>query len=271
MALFDDLRAAWGARPPRDKNDLTYVAPSRRTEFMNHWNGGPTGLSAASDHARCLSVIKADQDFHMDGRGWNDIGYNGAICPHARAIECRGIDYAGAHCPDHNTTAYGWQFMLGKGETATPAMFDRMARALADCEAHSSHDLRRLGHRDGYPTECPGDQIEAWVKAGMPGTTTTTGGFLMALSDADQQKILDAANRVLAYGSATPRLLNDRDGTQLRKDIGYARDQILTALDPAKFAAAVVAKLPNAATATQADVEAALRNVLGSLDAPQES
>lgn len=168
MALFDDLRSAWGARPPKDKSDLVYVAPSRRTEFMSHWNGPATGLTASSSHSRCLAVVKADQDFHMDGRGWNDIGYNGLICPHGRAIECRGIDYAGAHCPNHNTSAYGWQFAIGKGETATPAMFTRMAKALADCEARSGHDLRLLGHRDGFSTECPGDQIELWVKAGMP-------------------------------------------------------------------------------------------------------
>lgn len=168
-ALFDDLRGAWGARAP--KTSPTFVSPANRTEFMVHWNGGPTGLTAASPHSRCLAVVKADQNFHMDGRGWNDIGYNGLVCPHARAIECRGIDYAGAHCPNHNTSAYGWQFAIGQGELVTPAMFDRMARARADCSARSGHALTPMGHRDGFATSCPGDQAEAWVKAGMPGTT----------------------------------------------------------------------------------------------------
>jgi hypothetical protein len=102
--------------------------------------------------------------------GWSDIGYNGLICPHARAIEGRGIDYAGAHCPDHNRLAYGWQFMLGKGEVATPAMQARMRKAYDDCCTHSKRTLAKRGHRDGFATECPGDQIYAWVKAGMPAT-----------------------------------------------------------------------------------------------------
>lgn len=56
------------------------------------------------------------------------------------------------------------------------------------------------------------------------------GGFLSDMSDANQQKLVDAANRVLALPPATPRLLSDGDGGQLRKDIGYARDQVLAAI-----------------------------------------
>jgi GH25 family lysozyme M1 (1,4-beta-N-acetylmuramidase) len=57
-----------------------------------------------------------------------------------------------------------------------------------------------------------------------------SGGFLSDMSDANQQKLVDAANRVLAYGAASPRLLNDRDGNTIRNDVGYARDQILAAI-----------------------------------------
>jgi len=68
--------------------------------------------------------------------------------------------------------------------------------------------------------------------------------------------------------------MRQQDGAQLRKDIGYARDQMLAATDPAKLAAtlgpALAAALPQtpdgAATVSDAQLEAALRKVLGSVD-----
>ena len=72
-------------------------------------------------------------------------------------------------------------------------------------------------------------------------------------------------------------VLTKADGTTIRKDIGYARDQVradlgavLSATDPAKLAAALApalaAALPAADVVSQDDLEAALRKVLGSVD-----
>lgn len=167
MPMFDDLRADWGAAAPT--NHLALVSPTRRTEFYNHYDGGsPLGL-AARPHSACLKKVRDDQRFHQSpSRGWSDIGYNGLVCQHGRAIEGRGIDYVGAHCPDHNTVAYGMQFMVGGDEKPTPAAYARMRRLYDDCVDRSGHPLSKRGHRDGYATACPGDAIYAWVKAGMP-------------------------------------------------------------------------------------------------------
>lgn len=163
--MFDDTRSTWGARSP--KKPSIRVAPADRTEFFNHYDGGhPLGL-AGKPHSACLEQVRKDQAFHMDGNGWSDIGYNGLVCPHGRAIEGRGIDAIGAHCPDHNTTGYGFQFMVGGNETPTPAAYSRMAKLYADCVARSGHALAKKGHRDGFATACPGDIVQAWVKAGM--------------------------------------------------------------------------------------------------------
>ena len=262
MSYFDDTRADWGARPPRSIQTVPIVD---RREFFTHWNGGPVGL-AGKPHTACLAAVRSDQAFHMDSNGWSDIGYNGLVCPHARLICGRGLYAAGAHCPDHNTVGLGFQFMVGTGETVTPAMFARMRRAYDDACDEAGRTLTPLGHRDRYATQCPGDQVHAWTLAGMPTTTPTpTGGFLMALTDAEQRKLLDAANRVLAYGNATPRLLNDGDGAQLRRDLGHVRDQVLAALDPALLAAQLAPMLAGREVTTT-QLEAALRNVLGSVD-----
>lgn len=171
--LFDDTRSTWNAAPPLRPADLIIVAPSRRSEFMSHWDGGALGLFGRP-HSECLAAVKRIQSQHQSSNGWNDIGYNALICVHARAIEGRGLNAIGAHCTSHNTSAFGWQFMVGKGESVSQAMFDRMAQAYSDCASLAGHQLLKLGHRDGFATQCPGDQVYAWVKAGMPASVAPT-------------------------------------------------------------------------------------------------
>lgn len=171
MSIWDDTRADWGATPT---SGMAFVPAARRDEFFNHYDGAnPLGL-ANQPHSACLAKVKADQRFHMGpSRGWSDIGYNGLICQHGRAIEGRGLDYAGAHCPDHNTRGYGIQFQVGGNEAPTQAAKDRMRRLYDDLCKRSGRQLAMKGHRDGLATLCPGDIVYAWVKAGMPYSGST--------------------------------------------------------------------------------------------------
>lgn len=174
MSIWDDTRADWGAT---STSGMAFVPAARRDEFFNHYDGAnPLGL-ANQPHSACLAKVKADQRFHMGpSRGWSDIGYNGLICQHGRAIEGRGLDYAGAHCPDHNTRGYGIQFQVGGNEAPTQAAKDRMRRLYDDLCKRSGRQLAMKGHRDGLATLCPGDIVYSWVKAGMPasGAAATT-------------------------------------------------------------------------------------------------
>ena len=174
MSIWDDTRADWGAT---STSGMAFVPAARRDEFFNHYDGAnPLGL-ADQPHSACLAKVKADQRFHMGpSRGWSDIGYNGLICQHGRAIEGRGLDYAGAHCPDHNTRGYGIQFQVGGNEAPTQAAKDRMRRLYDDLCKRSGRQLSMKGHRDGLATLCPGDIVYSWVKAGMPvsGAAATT-------------------------------------------------------------------------------------------------
>lgn len=174
MSIWDDTRADWDATPT---SGMAFVPAARRDEFFNHYDGAnPLGL-ADQPHSACLAKVKADQRFHMGpSRGWSDIGYNGLICQHGRAIEGRGLDYAGAHCPDHNTRGYGIQFQVGGNEAPTQAAKDRMRRLYDDLCDRSGRKLAMKGHRDGLATLCPGDIVYSWVKAGMPvsGAAATT-------------------------------------------------------------------------------------------------
>jgi hypothetical protein len=147
-----------------------YTVPiTDKDQFLNHWDGGsPLGLADKS-HSACLARVKADQTFHMGpSRGWSDIGYNTLCCPHGRLIEGRGVLTVGAQCPGYNRSGIGSQLMVGGSDKLPAAMLNRQRRFYDDLKQLRNETTRKMGHRDGYSTSCPGDEIEAWVKNGMP-------------------------------------------------------------------------------------------------------
>ncbi len=174
MSIFDDTRADWSAAAP--SRDLDLVRHERRVGRVWHWAGPALGLFGRP-HTACLAKVRAWQRLHQAApRLWKDIGYNGLICVHARAIEGRGLAYSGSHSPSWNVTRWGIQFMVGEGESVTPAMFARAARLAQDIEALAGHDLDDKSHLDdpAVSTACSGPQITDWVRAGGPETTPAT-------------------------------------------------------------------------------------------------
>ncbi|MUL41300.1 N-acetylmuramoyl-L-alanine amidase [Streptomonospora sp. PA3] len=149
-------RSEWGARPPRNRE---YVSWDARTEFIVHHSAGPTTQS-----------VRAIQDFHMDGRGWSDIGYNMLVDDSGTAYEGRGWLVVGAHAVGHNRSGIGVCY-IGQNNP-TPAA-KAAVRALYDeaCE-RAGRRLAAKGHRDVNETTCPGDELHTWVRDGMP----TRGG-----------------------------------------------------------------------------------------------
>ncbi|GAA4100516.1 MULTISPECIES: N-acetylmuramoyl-L-alanine amidase [Actinomadura] len=146
-------RAEWGARAPRSRTTTTW---SRRTEFIVHYSEGPT-----------TQTPRQIQDFHMDSNGWADIGYNFLVDVQGRIYEGRGWLVVGAHAPDHNTSGIG-VCMIGRNGDATPAAKNAIRWLYDEAGRRADRSLKKLGHRDVYATTCPGDQLYAWVRAGMP-------------------------------------------------------------------------------------------------------
>ncbi|GAA1994444.1 hypothetical protein GCM10009799_20700 [Nocardiopsis rhodophaea] len=146
-------RSRWGARSPRHRVRVPW---SSRTEFIVHYTEGP-----ASQSPRSI------QDFHMGKRGWSDVGYNLLVDDQGRAYEGRGWSVQGAHAIGHNRSGIGVAF-IGRDGDATPAA-RRTIRALYDeaCR-RSGRTLAIRGHRDVNSTNCPGNALYAWVRAGMP-------------------------------------------------------------------------------------------------------
>ncbi|MFC6885277.1 MULTISPECIES: N-acetylmuramoyl-L-alanine amidase [Actinomadura] len=149
-------RAGWGARAPRAHSSTTWSA---RREFVVHHSEGPISQTPRSI-----------QDFHMDSRGWSDIGYNFLVNHRGEIYEGRGWLVIGAHATGHNSSGIGVCVIGRDGSDITPAA-KAAVRWLYDTACHKAgRALLKRGHGQlsGNSTDCPGATLRAWVKAGMP-------------------------------------------------------------------------------------------------------
>jgi hypothetical protein len=172
-------RFSWGADESIRRAPPTY-APRLRFAMVHHTAG-------RNDYTRAQApaVVKAIQLYHVQGNGWNDIGYNFLVDRFGTVYEGRygGIDrnVVGAHALGFNTGSVGIA-VLGTYGSAAPsrAAQDSVARLLAwrldlahvdpvsmltvvsgGSERYATGvpvTLRAVsGHRDTGLTECPGD------------------------------------------------------------------------------------------------------------------
>jgi len=137
---------------------------------------GTRGLQAQllADHRHCYQVVRAIFDFHtrpvsQGGRGWTDIAYTALACPHGDTFEGRwlGRRTAANGTDAGNDAWYAVCALLGEGEEPTAGLLVGMRMTVHYLWSKDARD-RVNGHRDHKATECPGDPLYAWVRAGMP-------------------------------------------------------------------------------------------------------
>lgn len=173
-------RAQWGAKAPEH---ITPLAPSFGT--TTHWEGPHMGVF---DHASCFTKVRGIQAFHMGPqRGWSDIAYTSITCPHGFAFQCRwiGVRTAANGTNDGNNRAYAVCYLGGQGDAFTDQAKHAQRVTLDYLDRSGGAGPGRNCHRDWKQTECPGNIICAWVKAGqhdplahptpIPPTPPTTG------------------------------------------------------------------------------------------------
>lgn len=164
-------RAGWGARAPVCRS--TNIRPEGITV---HWNGpspwtgvdrsSPERFQATADHARCASIWRAIQAFHIDSRGFCDIAYTSCGgCPHGVRFEGRGpgVRTGAQGTNDGNLRSYGCQALIGVGDPLTDA-----SKAAFHDEATRLGVPLRWGHQAWKSTQCPGPFVVPWWQAGFP-------------------------------------------------------------------------------------------------------
>ncbi|KAH9487706.1 hypothetical protein Btru_069429 [Bulinus truncatus] len=173
-------RAEWGARESKSVNYLTdqpvpYV-------FIHH-SAGRECFNLTS----CISVVRGYQNFHMDTRVWDDIGYSFVVGGDGTVFDGRGWDRIGAHTLGYNSVGLGICLSGDFTDHLPPQVQMDAAKSLIDCgmslgKIDMNYTLR--GHRDMKPsTTCPGDTLYAEIRTwphyflsqpSSGGVTTTT-------------------------------------------------------------------------------------------------
>ena len=180
-------RLSWGADEAIRRAPPTY-APRLRFAIVHH-TAGVNGYS----RAQAPAIVKAIELYHVQGNGWNDIGYNFLVDRFGTIYEGRygGIDrnVVGAHALGFNTGSVGIA-LLGTYQTAAPSQAAQAAlESLLAWRLDLAHvdptslltvvsggseryargvpvTLRAVsGHRDTGSTECPGDLLYARLPA----------------------------------------------------------------------------------------------------------
>ncbi|MGW0819806.1 peptidoglycan recognition protein family protein [Streptomyces sp. NPDC002845] len=177
-------RSNWGARSPRD---VAKVPNSERTGFVVHY-------SAANPN----QTVRAIQNYHMDTKGWWDIGYNFLVDQGGRIYEGRGWDNEGAHTSGYNRTHIAVCF-IGRDGDATVAAKRAIRSLYRKTNDVVGKTLATTYHSALGSTACPGGDLRSWVRDGMPvdglvdviggGSGSTGGGYMRSV--ASQQEAVN--------------------------------------------------------------------------------
>ncbi len=191
-------RASWGADEKIRRGPPSYAADVRFA--IVHHTAGRNGYTRAESAA----IVKGIQLFHVQGNGWNDIGYNFLVDRFGTIYEGRygGIDrnLVGAHAQGFNTGSVGIA-LLGTYEdtAASAAAQDAISRLIAwrldlahvdptafltslsggsdRCPSGVPVLLNGVsGHRDTGFTACPGDVLYGRLDA-IAAAARSTGGL----------------------------------------------------------------------------------------------
>jgi hypothetical protein len=168
-------RAAWGANESLRKAAPAYGKVA--LGFVHHTDSGNS--YAASD---VQAMIRGIYAYHVKSLGWNDIGYNFLVDRFGGIWEGRygGVTkpVVGAQTMNYNAVSTGVSAIGNFEATAVPsAMTAAFTRILAwklsltglpatgTVLANGKYFNRISGHRDGFPTACPGRSLYAKLPA----------------------------------------------------------------------------------------------------------
>lgn len=158
-------RGSWGARATRCTS-----RDASKSRMAIHHTVGPS-----QNPERQMRGI---QRYHMDSRGWCDVGYHFLVGADGRVFEGRPLHLLGAHVGGNNTGNIGISFIgcfhssgcaSSWGSTRPSAAAiegaGRLLGALSRLYGIALDTSRVRGHRDhsGQTTSCPGEHLRAAI------------------------------------------------------------------------------------------------------------
>ena len=113
----------------------------------------------ATPEGRDVSISDVRR-WHVEERGWRDIGYHFLIQRDGTIDEGRPIEQTGAHTRGHNWDSIGIAYVGGMSKDMTEPKDTRTEEqkdALVDllCQLHDCYGGKIYGHRDFSSKACP--------------------------------------------------------------------------------------------------------------------
>lgn len=136
-------------------------------EIIVHCSATPADWMAGRALGDKVAEIRR---WHVQDRGWRDIGYHFLIDRNGLIADGRPLDQVGAHVAGHNTGTIGVCLIGGHG-SATTDPFGRhftvhqekaLRHLLADLQ-HRYKISKVTGHNQYAAKACPGFSVPAWL------------------------------------------------------------------------------------------------------------
>lgn len=220
-------RAQWGARATQ----CSQLDTVKSRMAVHHT------VSPPSSNGDFAARLRQTQAYHMDSRGWCDVGYHFFVTLDGQVWEAREARFLGAHVGSSNPNNVGVVFVgcftpgdttcdqAEFGPTTPPEVMiqagGRMIGLLSTEYGITVDDQRVLGHRDhpGANTGCPGNALYARLAdlraIANGGTTGPTDGSAKGVvwdlsitagpSDPGNKRLIDAQVRASSGDSTSVR------------------------------------------------------------------
>lgn len=156
------------------------------SEIIVHASATPPDWREGQSTAAKVAEIRR---WHVDERGWSDIGYHYLIDRDGTVAEGRPLARTGAHVRGHNTGTIGVCLLGGHGSSATDAFEDHYTAAqerellmlIAELEGRFG-TLAVTGHNDYAAKACPGFKVERWLARRPPERTSLAQSRTLQMS-----------------------------------------------------------------------------------------
>lgn len=150
--------------------------------------------------------------WHVQERGWKDIGYHYLIDRDGTVAEGRPLDQVGAHTQGHNTGSIGISLIGGFGSSADDKFQDHFTpqqdfalRKLIDDLKYRFSVTKVSGHNEYANKACPGFRVKQWIGSEKPKAERTNA--------AQSTTVQASAVQVASAAGAGVTAISALDGT----------------------------------------------------------
>lgn len=177
-------------------------------EIIVHATATPADWRPNDTTAGRVAAVKS---WHVNGRGWSDIGYHFLIDRDGTVAAGRPVSRPGAHVAGRNIGTIGVSLFGGLGGRKDDVFADHYTRAqdkalrglIADLQDRFGPGMHLSGHHEYANKACPCFDVRAWY-AGVP------------TDDGDEEPEAPATDEAARLSASLQSIIDMADGEMMR-------------------------------------------------------